>query len=264
MFPTYFGQALVVENQAGGAAVPGTLATLKANPDGYTIGYNWMASFILRPQIMDTGFSFEDATFICSITTQHTAIFVRNESPFKTLEDLVKYALANPGKLTYSGGAANSWQQLVMGALNLATGMDTVHVPYEGARQAALATLSGDLDFCVVEVPTAAAELAAGTMRMLVTFENQRFDANTPTLNELGYNMDACMQRSIIIGPAGMDPKVVEKLAQAFKAACEDKTFLELAKKSAFDVEWVDGATVRKEIEESYKAMTPVIEAYMK
>ena len=112
--PTYLpGATIVVENQAGGAAVPGTLAMATADPDGYTIGYNWYASYTLRPQIMETGYTMDDYKFICGITTQMNTLYVTADSPFQTFEDLISYMKEHPGELNYTCGAAGSFQQLI-------------------------------------------------------------------------------------------------------------------------------------------------------
>lgn len=263
--PNYLGNALIIENQAGGAAVPGTLAVAQALNDGYTLGFNWMASFVLRTQIMDTGFSIDDFTYICGIVMQHNALFVKADSPFQTLEDLVKYAKEHPGELTYSCGAANSWQELIANTFKDAAGVDALMVPYDGARQSALALMAGDLDFAILEIPTCTTEMQAGSVRLLCTFENERsFSApDVMTIAEAGYPQGVAMQRSIIIGPADMQEEQVKKLQEAFKKACEDENFLALAKKSNFFVEWVDGKTVEEEIRQNFERMKPIIEKYM-
>lgn len=258
------GSTLVIENQAGGAAVPGTLAVADADPDGYTLGFNWMASWILRPQIMDTGYAVDDFTFIAGVTVQHTALFVTADSEFKTLDDLLTYAAAHPGDLTYSCGAANSFQQLIAGVLCQATGLDAVHVPYEGARQSALGMMAGDLDFAVLEVPTCAAELQAGTVRMLCTFEDTRYEANTPTIVELGHKNAVCMQRVMFVGPAGMDQAAVKVISDTIKSICADPEFVAKATELSTDIEFADSETITREIKESYTALGPVIKQYMK
>ena len=87
--PKYLGQGLIVDNQTGGAAIPGTFAQVRARPDGYAIGVNTTTTFTLRPLILDVAYTLDDFTFILGVFDQKNMVLVRKDSPFKTLEDLV-------------------------------------------------------------------------------------------------------------------------------------------------------------------------------
>lgn len=262
------GATCVVENQAGGAAVPGTLAMAQADPDGYTLGYNWEASWLLRPQIMDTGYSYEDYTFIAGITVQKNALYVTEDSPFKTLEDLLSYMKEHPGELNYSCGAAGSWQQMIAGTLFHYADVEAVEVPYEGARPSALAMMAGDVDFCVLELATCTAELEAGTVRALCTFEGKRNEQSTPdvrAIGECGYPEVATIaqQRTVICGPAGLPDDVVEKLSASLKSLCEDENFIMLMENCDLVPEFADSETITNEIINNYPLLTDIIKASM-
>lgn len=264
--PTYLpGATIVVENQAGGAAVPGTLAMATADPDGYTIGYNWYASYTLRPQIMETGYTMDDYKFICGITTQMNTLYVTSDSPFQTFDDLISYMKEHPGELNYSCGAAGSFQQLICGSMLQATGTEAVEVPYEGARPSALAMMSGDVDFCLLETATCTAELGAGTVRPLASFESKRNEGahpDCPTIGELGYPevAEVAVNRTILCVPAATDQAICDKLEAACEKLCQDENFLTLTDNVDLVIEFVDGATVTEEIANSYEKLGELLD----
>ncbi len=268
VLPNYLeGAAVIVENQAGGATIPGCNYIKDSDPDGYTIGYNWGAAWVLRPQIMETGYTNDDFTFICGITVQKNALYVNADSPFQTLDDLLQYAKEHPGELNYSCGASGSYQQLICGALQYYAGFEAVEVPYEGARPAAIGMLAGDLDFCLLELATCSAELAAGSVRCLATFEKERCKStpDVESIVELGYPevADIATHYCMIVGPAGIPDEVVAKIDAACKAACEDETFLKLAGNSDLYVEYIGAKECKEYVENTYALITPLVDKFM-
>ena len=235
--PGYLPGNYVVENQAGGAAIPGTLAVCQEAADGYTLGYNWYASFNFRPQFMETGYTMDDFTMICGTTIQCNTLFIRaDETRYTDVESLIAYINDHPGELNFSCGAANSWQLLVtLGFLNAYGVADkVVEVPYTSARESALALMSGDVDFALLETATFTAELKSGDINPICSFEANRNDAmheGVPTIGELGHPevAEVAANRIVICGPAGMDPAVVEKIQNAVGEMCKDENFLLLS-----------------------------------
>ena len=235
--PGFLPGNYVVENQAGGAAIPGTQAMAAADADGYTLGYNWYASFNFRPQFMETGYTMDDFTMICGTTIQANTLFIRtDETRYTDAESLIAYIEAHPGELNFSCGAASSWQLLVaLGFLNAYDCADkVVEVPYTSARVSALALMAGDVDFCVLETATFTAELKSGDILPIVSFESARNEAahpDCPTVGELGHPevAEVAANRIVICGPAGMDPEVVAKIESAVAEMCKDENFLMLS-----------------------------------
>lgn len=265
VFPTYCdGASMIVENQAGGASVPGTVAVKEADNDGHTIGYSFQAAWVLRQHILDTGYTMDDFTLICGVEMQHNGVYVNADSPFQTLQDLIDYGLAHPGELTYSTGPAASYQEIVANGLMMDTGMEAVNVPYEGARQAALGMMAGDLDFTILQATTYSAEQGAGTVRMLCSFENDTYEEGVPTIAELGYPDLTFSHRSVVYGPANMPEEAVAKIEAAFKGICEDEVFLQLATNSQADIQFCDHEQLLKETLEQDSAAQRIIDATMK
>lgn len=258
--PKYLGQPFVIENQAGGAAVPGTTAIARSAPDGYTVGVNWGASFTLRPFVLDVPYTVEDFTFIIGFLNQRNAIFVRNDSPFKTLTDLVEYAKAHPGELNYGAGAAASYQHLVAAAFTYKAGIEAEMIPYDGSRPSVVALLGGNLDYCVVEPGNAVSEMKSGTVRCLAVFEHERLAMWPDVPTALECRVDVVFPHTqFILGPAGMPKEAVVKLHDAIKAALEDPEFLKMAANAGLEIEYKSGEQVRQEIVDSIERLRPII-----
>lgn len=259
----YLGQPMVIVNKPGGAAVPGTTEIARSKPDGYTIGMNWYASFVLRPYLIKVPYKIEDYTFMLGMVRQRNVVAVRSDSPFKSLKDLIDFGKKNPKKLTFSGTATASWQHLAGMHLNQIAGMETQFVPFDGGRPASVALLGGHVDYMVGQPVEFSAELKAGQFRILAALENERIPMvpDVKTATELGYKV-AHPHMMIIIGPAGIPADRVKKIQDAYKAVLADKEFLKKADDMGLEVEYKSGEEVKNEIlqlDGVYKALVPTI-----
>jgi tripartite-type tricarboxylate transporter receptor subunit TctC len=259
----HLGQSMVIVNKPGGAAVPGTAELARSKNDGYTIGMNWYASFVLRPYVLKVPYKIEDYTFILGMNPQRMVVLVRSDSPFKTLKDLIDYAKNNPKKLLFSGSGAASWFHLTGMHLNQVTGMETQYVPYDGSRPAVVALLGGHVDYILSEPPSFQAELRDGSLRALAVCENERIPMlpNVPTATELGYKV-AHPHMMIIMGPAGIPADRVKKIHDAYKAVLEDKEFLKTADSMGLEIVYKSGKEVKEELlqlDAIYKTLVPAV-----
>ncbi|MBC7292741.1 MAG: tripartite tricarboxylate transporter substrate binding protein, partial [Thermoleophilia bacterium] len=162
----HLGTSMVVVNKPGGGSIPGTAEIAKAPADGYTIGQVWYATFALRPYVVDVPYKTEDYEFILGMVRQRNVIAVRADSPYKTLDDLIKAAKANPGKLTYGSPGAASWQHMAGVHFCKVAGIQCTHVPYDGGRPATVALMGGHIDFLVGQPPEFVSEYKAGQIRV--------------------------------------------------------------------------------------------------
>lgn len=259
----YLGQPMVIVNKPGGAAVPGTTEIARSKNDGYTIGMNWYASFVLRPYVLKVPYKIEDYTFMLGMVRQRNVVAVRSDSPYKTLQDLIDYAKKNPKKLLFSGSPTASWQHLAGTHLNQIAGMETQFVPYDGGRPSAVALLGGHIDYIVGQPVEFSAELKAGQIRILAALENKRIPMvpDVPTAIELGYKV-AHPHMMIIVGPAGIPADREKKIQDAYKAVLAEKEFMKTADDMGLEVEYKSGEEVLKEIQQLntvYKALVPTV-----
>lgn len=255
------GSSFPVENQKGGAAVPGTIAVLSEDPNatGYVLGYNWYASFNFRPQFLSTAtYTMDDFSFIAGITIQRNTLFIRkDETRFTDVPSLIQYIKDHPGELNYGCGAANSWQLLIMLNFLNAYGVADLceEVPQSSAREVALQVLAGDLDFCLLETATFTAEMAENGIATICSFEAARnpMHPDCPTIGELGHPevADVAANCLVLVAPKGLDEGIRKKLEDACKKMCEDAEFLKDSANCNQDILFQDGATVTKALKDS-------------
>jgi len=217
----HLGQPVIVENKpgAGGMLGPAGMAR-NAAPDGYTIS-QLTINVVRQPHLQKVDWDpFKDFTYIIGVSGYTFGVVVKSDSSFKTLDDLVAYAKANPGKLSYGSTGIGTSPHLLMEDLASKAGIQLLHVPFKGNADSTQALLGGHV--MVQSDSTGWGKFVdAGTFRLLVTFGEQRTRWNAPTAKELGYDVVSYSPYGIA-GPKGMDPKIVKILHDAFKKAMDE------------------------------------------
>ena len=217
----HLGQPIVIENRpgAGGMLGPAGMAA-NAKPDGYTLSQLTVGAF-RQPHMMKVDWDpLKDFTYIIGVSGYTFGIVVKNDSPFKTFEDFVAYAKANPGKLSYSSTGNGTSPHLLPEELAYKAGVQLLHVPYKGNADSTQALMGGHV-MAQSDATGWGKFVDAGTFRLLVTFGEQRTRWGAPTAKELGYDIVSYSPYGIV-GPKGMDPKVVKIIHDAFKKAIDD------------------------------------------
>jgi tripartite-type tricarboxylate transporter receptor subunit TctC len=146
------------------------------------------------------------------IALQTLFIVANPKAPGKDFADLLRYAKANPGKVTF--GTSGLINQMVAEQIKVGTGVDMLHVPFKGSPQMLQALLNGDIDFSVTTFTPYAAFVKDGKLRgIAVTGTNREPPVpDTPSLAELGYPDLAYRQWLALFAPAGLPPPVMERL----------------------------------------------------
>ena len=222
----HLGQRMVVENKAGASGTIGPSSMAKnARPDGYTVSQMPITVFRLSHMTKTEFDPMTDFTWIINLTGYTFGVVVRADSPWKTWQEFIAYAKANPGKVTYGTPGNGTSLHITMEDVALREGIKWLQVPFKGNADATVALLGGHI--MASADSTGWAELVdAGKFRMLVTWGAQRTKRwpQVPTLKELGYDIVSVSPYGIA-GPKGMDPKVVKILHDAFKKGMEDPAF---------------------------------------
>jgi len=232
----HLGQRIVIENKPGVTGTMGAQALAGgAKADGYTIAQMPITVFRL-PAMMKTNYDpSTDFTWIIHLTGYTFGVVVRADSPWKTWGDLVAYAKANPGKVTYATPGNGSSLHITMEDIAQREGIKWVQVPFKGYAEGAQALLGGHVDVHADSTGWGE-QVNSGRLRLLVTWGAQRTKRwpNVPTLKEVGYPIVSSSPFGIA-GPKGMDPAVVKTLHDAFKKALDDPEFQKTLEK--FDQE---------------------------
>lgn len=221
-------QKIVIENRpgVGGVLGPQQVAQNSA-PDGYTLvqipitvfRYPFMRKTTLDPE--------KDFTYVIGISGYTFGVIVRNDAPWKTFQEFLAYAKANPGKINYGTPGAGTTLHITMEQIARRQGINWTHVPFKGTPETTGALLGGHID-AVADASGWAPLVNSGQVRLLVIWNAARSKnyPSVPTLRETGVDLVSNSPFGIA-GPKGMDPKVVKILHDAFKKGAEEPSYIE-------------------------------------
>jgi tripartite-type tricarboxylate transporter receptor subunit TctC len=194
-----------------------------AKPDGYTISQLAITAFRM-PHMQKVDWDpIKDFTYIIGLAGYTFGIVVKADSPFKTFQDLLTYARANPGKLSYATPGTGTSLHLAMEEIAAKAGVQFLHVPFKGYGDGAIALMGGHV---MVQVDSTgwAKQVDSGAQRLLATLGDKRTRWGVPTVKELG--VDTVSNSPFgLVGPKGMSREVVNVLHEAFKKSLDDPEY---------------------------------------
>ena len=215
------GQPVIIDNKpgAGGMLGPAGMAAT-AKPDGYTLSQMTIAAY-RQPHMQKVDYDpIKDFTYIVGLSGYAFGVVVKNDSPYKTFNDVIAYAKAHPGQFTYGSTGTGTSPHLLMEEVAYKAGVQLNHIPFKGNADSTQALMGGHV-MAQSDATGWGKFVDQGAFRLLVTFGDQRTRWGAPTAKELGYDVVSYSPYGIV-GPKGMDPKIVKILHDAFKRASED------------------------------------------
>ncbi len=217
----HLGQPIIIENRPGGSGMNAPVNMAKnARPDGYTISQLVITAFRM-PHMQKVDWDpLTDFTYILGLAGYTFGVVVKADSPFKSFRDVIAYAKANPGKLSYATPGPGTSLHLAMEEVAARTGVTFLHVPFKGYADGATALMGGHV-MLQVDSTGWARLVDAGNLRLLATLGDKRTRWNAPTMRELGIDTVSNSPYGLV-GPKGMPATIVKALHDAFKRASED------------------------------------------
>ena len=220
-----FGQPVVVENRAGATGTIGTQAVIQSPPDGYTLLFMAASLHTFSPHLMkDMPFdTVADITPISMSVQFPYVLAVSADSPYKTVNDLIKAAKAQPGKLTYGSFGIGSGPNIVTELFKQQTGTDLLHVPYKGGSQLTAGLMGNEVTMMFDSLPSPLGQIRGGKFRALAVTGAERSPVvlDVPTLKESGVNIEAIIWLGLG-GPPKLPTEVVAKLFDGMKQVARD------------------------------------------
>ena len=207
-------QSFVVENHPGAAGIIGSKVVIASPPDGYTLLYTpsslSLSVVVHKEPPYDVT---KDFTPIINVAISPYALIVNPSLPVHSLKEFIAYAKANPGKLSYSSPGVGSASHLAAEMLETMAGIDMVHVPNKGMGPALLDLMSGQVQVLFASVP-AIVKQKPDRLRPIAMAEKKRSALlpDLPTMDESGLPGFAVANWAGLLGPAGLDSKIVKKL----------------------------------------------------
>ncbi len=226
------GVTFVVENHAGAGGQIGYTRLATSKPDGYTVGAMTTMSIVTheltRPDVL---YRLKDSFRpLARIVLDPSVLVVRADSPFKTLDDLIRAARGEPRKITWGGTFLWGAHHVHYELFRRATEAELVYIPFDGAADSRAALLGGHIDVGAGGFSEYASLVREGKLRVLVSGAAERWLAfpDVPTYRDLGYEIRVGSDRGFAV-PAGTPPERVEFLTRAIQAALDSPGFLAAA-----------------------------------
>jgi tripartite-type tricarboxylate transporter receptor subunit TctC len=210
------GASVIVDNRPGASTILGTMAVVKAEPDGHTVLYTLSLTVAANPYLFsklpyDPVRDFTPITYACSGTT---VLAVSATLPVSNVRELIEYARKNPGKLNFGSWAPGGSGQLNGELLKEFAGIDIVHVPYKGSADLVQALASGQVQMAFDGLITARTLEKAGKVKIVAIADERRAKAipEVPTMAEAGVPGAYVSGGFHFLGPANLPRPIVARL----------------------------------------------------
>ena len=214
------GPTVVVENRPGGGMTIGTEAAARAEPDGNTVLLVANA-FVVNAAMKRGNTTLASFEPVCYLASTPMPLVVQSSAPWKTVQELVAEAKANPGKITFASGGPATSLHVAIEVLRLATKIDINYVPYGGSAPAINALMGGHVQAVWADYPTIVSQLKGGTLRALVTTSPKRVAVmpDVPTLTETGITKYEAEIFYGVVAPAKTPQAALKSISDMLLAA---------------------------------------------
>jgi len=258
----------VTENRGGGGGVTGAAEVARAQPDGHTFLFGNTSTQVLIPAILSNPpyDPLKDFVGIYILCNSPTSIVVHESVPARTLAELIAYAKANPGKLSYGSAGAGTLTNLAGELFKQLIGApDIVHVPYKGSAPGVADLASGHIPMMTPNVGGPLIDFhRAGKVRILAVNSTTRIKAapDIPTAIEAGLPGMIAGNLNGLFAPAGIAQAIVDQIAQATRQSMADADLQRVLIASGFEPILDSGPeATRQFISEELARWTPIMKA---
>lgn len=217
------GQSVVIDNRPGAAGNIAAETVAAAAPDGYTLFLGTVSSQAINPHLypklrFDPVKSFEPVALVAKYPL---LLVVAPQLQVSTVQELVAYAKANPGKTYFASSGSGSPAHLAGEIFRAGASIDASHVPYKGGGPAMLALMSNEVQFGFETIPSAIGHARSGKLKGLAVTSGARSSASPelPTMQDAGIKGFPVTSWAGLLAPAGTPKDVLAKLSEATKSA---------------------------------------------
>ena len=231
------GQPVIVENKpaAGGTVATGEVA--KAAPDGYTMVLAFNGPLSITPLLSKVPYDVQkDLAPVIITSSQPNVLAVTSQLPVKSVQELVAYAKANPGKLNFASVGSGSSSHLNAELLKTMAGIDIVHIPFNGSPPAVTATIQNETQMIFAVMQPLQPQIQAGKLRALAVTSARRFPLlpDLPTIAESGYPGFESLAWNGVLVPAATPKAIVNRLNAEINAVLKDPDVVQKMNASGF------------------------------
>ena len=255
------GQPVVVENKPAAGGTVATAEVAHGAPDGYTMVLAFPGPIAFAPFLQKLPYDVDKDLAPVIITSNQPSVLVVNAAlPVKNLAELVAYAKANPGKLNYASVGNGSSSNIGMELLKSMTGIDVVHVPFNGSPPAVMATVQGETHMLFAVMQPLKAQIDAGKLRPIAVTTPKRFPLfpDIPAIAETYPGFEAQAWNGAFVR-AGTPRAIVDRLNREMNAIFKMPDMIEKMQAQGFELGGGTPEDFAKLIHEDQARWAPVI-----
>jgi tripartite-type tricarboxylate transporter receptor subunit TctC len=233
------GQPVIVENKPAAGGTVATAEVAKAAPDGYMMVLAFNGPLAITPLLSRVPYDVQkDLAPVIITSSQPNVLAVNAQLPVKSVQELVAYAKANPGKLNFASVGNGSSSHLNAELLKSMAGIDIVHIPFNGSPPAVTATIQNETQMIFAVMQPLQPQIQAGKLRALAVTSAKRFPLlpDLPTIAESGYpGFDALAWNGVLV-PAATPKPIVQRLNAEINAILKDPDVVQRMHAAGFDL----------------------------
>jgi tripartite-type tricarboxylate transporter receptor subunit TctC len=262
-FAERFGETMIVENKVGATGNIAAQFVAKAPHDGCTLIIRGNEHNVNPLIYSSAGYEAKDFDPVIRVLRGPAVLLAGTNQPFKTLADMVRYAKANPGKLSYGTSGIGSANHVAMELFVQAAKIDVVHVPYKGAAPALADTAGGTVPLSMGSIAAAQAFITSGKLIALAVTGPHRWPTlpDVPTLVDAGYPSAVMENWNGIFTPAGTPLPIREKLNREFRLILEEPAIRERLLVQGFEPVGGNIDDLRRFMQEDERASRELMQA---
>ncbi len=234
------GQSFIIESRGGAGGSIGGRAVANSDPDGYTLLFGATGPLVISPIVFKPP-DYDPAKSLVPVAligTTSNILVVNPKLPVRSVQELIAYAKANPGKLSYSSPGVGTPPHMIGEMFKLKTGIDMVHVPYKGGGNSTQDVVGGQVQL-TFENPAGSLPLVrSGTLRALAVTSNERSPQipELPTMIEAGVPDFVSVSFTGLAAPAGTPERIIRRLNTAVNESLKDAEVQSALRTLAVDI----------------------------
>jgi len=257
------GQSIAILNVSGSGGAVGATQFMQAKPDGYSLFATWNSPLTTVPQVQNVAYSLDSFTPIASTSETAYTLCVMADFPVTTGEAFLQELAANPGKYTYANDGIGGTMQLAAERIFQTKGIEAVAIPFGGAKESLQNFLGGHVDIYGGSISTVLPHVEAGTAvcPLVTSAADVAALPGASGLASLGMGDKETLLWRAILGPKGLDPEIVTKLADIIEAAVNDPGYVEFLATKGETPNVVKGDALGQRLQDEFDGLAEVSKA---
>jgi tripartite-type tricarboxylate transporter receptor subunit TctC len=257
-----FPKGVAVLNRPGGGGSVGVAEAVQSKPDGYTLVLAPNSTLVIHPQLNDLPYKTpDDYEPIINTISLYTLLAVKADAPWKTVQEFVAAARANPGKLRVGSPGEGTISHLTLERWMMAGKFKTTHVPFSGWGESSPALLGGHIEGVMAQPGEVKPLVDAKKLRVLAVADPQRpaYFPDAPTSKEIGFG-EPTGTWFVLTAPKGTSVPVLKFIHDAAKIATEEPAFVNLMKSRGVQIDYRAGDKLRQDLWKEQREYTEVLQ----